>query len=337
MRIKTGLMWRSLFANTETGGEGNEPAFDFDLFDTDIGGSIPPEDAGQPAGSPADESGKGGAPADPSGSGDGNPPADPSAGVPPTAGAQVTEPPATPAPAEPGDGTPAGEPVATPTTQPPVGQQPQESELDYLRRQINELSAKLNEQGPVTSVKPNVGDPTAGKTGDGSGVRPDEPTDYLKDLDIDEVVARPELLNSILNTAVNDAIEKAVTMVLGNLPSLVQPTIRQTMAMDKKIDQFFSEHKLLGNFRQVVGAVANKLQAEKPQATLDELMPEIAKESYAYLRIDPAMLETVQNVAGGGATPPGTTQTPALPRTPGVRKPPANQGTALEQEIIELM
>ncbi len=265
----------------------------------------------------------------------------------------VTDPaPAAPAQADPGSTEPAVPgndnsepaavvvpPAADPTVIPPVDPAvhadpapatPAMTDVEALQAKINELSAQLLEKSAAQPVKPTeTPTPPAGATAT------TEVDDFLGDLDIDEVVAKPELFNKVLSQAVRQAQQQTIEMMLNSLPSLVQPVIRQTIAMEDSIKSFYSEHPLLGNFKQVVGTVANQLQAAEPQASFAELLPKVAQKAYEYLRIDPAGLPKTP------ATPTPQTQNPknaGLPSGGGSRQ---NNNTpaipALEQEILDLM
>ena len=267
----------------------------------------------------------------------------------------VTDPaPATPAQAAPGSTEPVvpgndnSEPAAVvvppatdPTVIPPVDPAvpvdhapapaaPAMTDVEALQAKINELSAQLLEKSAAPPVKP-----TETPTPPAGAAVTTEVDDFLGDLDIDDVVAKPELFNQVLSQAVRQAQQQVVEAILNSLPSLVQPVIRQTIAMEDSVKSFYSEHPLLSNFKQVVGTVANEVQAAEPQASLEKLLPKVAQKAYEYLRIDPAGLPKTP------ATPTPQTQNPknaGLPSGGGSRQ---NNNTpaipALEQEILDLM
>jgi hypothetical protein len=265
-------------------------------------------------------------------------PADPPADPP----ADSTTPPEPPKPAagEAGATVPADstapatvpvEPVVDPAT--PPAATPEDS-LTTLRNQLEELSTKLAQAQAVSSVKP-TGAVTPPTPQAGKGTR--EVQDFLGDLDIDEVVSKPELFNQVLNSAVSAAIgpmmEQLHALVTA-LPTLVQPAIRQTISMEKSIDQFYQAHPVLANFKQVVGLVANELQTANPQAALDSILPQIADMAYTKLNLPgPGPVGSVNTPV----TPAVTAQATALPRTASSRNAPATGKTSkIEQEINDL-
>jgi hypothetical protein len=226
------------------------------------------------------------------------------------------------------------EPVVDPATPATPATATPDDPLTTLRNQLEELSTKLAQAQAVSSVKPTEAatppTPQAGKD-------TRETQDFLGDLDIDEVVSKPELFNQVLNSAVSAAIgpmmEQLHALVTA-LPTLVQPAIRQTISMEKSIDQFYQAHPVLANFKQVVGLVANDLQTANPQATLDSILPQIADMAYAKLNL-PAQAPT--GSVNTPVTPVVTAQSTALPRTASSRNAPATVKTSkIEQEINDL-
>jgi hypothetical protein len=205
--------------------------------------------------------------------------------------------------AEPAVSEPAAnsEPPSEPATKPEETTPP--DPLEELRKQIETLSAELaTAKASASLAKPTESEPPAGDAGQDTSEK-----DYIGDQDIDEVVARPELFNKVINAAVNDAVEQVTArfeQAFASIPTMVQPAMRQTYAAERAIEHFFDEHKLLGNFRQVVGQVADQLQAENPKDSLADLLPKIAERSYQTLRIDPAAINKVVD---------NKPQSPALP------------------------
>lgn len=149
------------------------------------------------------------------------------------------------------------------------------AELDDLRTQLSNLSAKVLDTPAPKAAQADSDAPAT------------EALDFIGELDIDEVVTNPELLNQVLNKVLITAQQRIGQAFCEALPTLVQPTIHQTLALDRAVNRFYDENPLLGNFRPVVGQVTNQLQAANPEASLDELLPKIAEESYRILKIDP--------------------------------------------------
>lgn len=276
------------------------------------------------------------------GGGDPEPSQDPSATDDPPAAepeVPVSDPPADPvSPAAPVDPEPVvTEPPAdsAPATEPPTDDPEPEPAVDddtdvvaALRAQLEALSAKMAEMQSATPAKPKDDDPSsAGDPGTGA-------QDFLGELDIDDVVSKPELFNQVLNTAVQNVLEQVTAQfqhLVGAIPTIVQPAIRQTISMENQINQFYEEHPLLANFKQVVGTVADEVQAADPQAAFATMLPKIAEKAYAYLKLDPTAVAQA-------VSPKPAAQTPALPSASRSRNPsPAPSGNSLEQEIADLL
>jgi hypothetical protein len=225
------------------------------------------------------------------------------------------------------------EPALAPEPESPVVPEPVADPSEALRAQLEQVSAELAAlKASAIPAKPNDAAASAEDAG-----KDTSQNDFVGEQDIDELVARPELFNQVLNNVVDLAvtkIEERLGNILPHIPQMVQPAIRQTYAMERAIENFFDEHKILSNFRQVVGTVADQLQAENPEAGLDTLLPMIAKSSYARLQIDPTVVQSVNEQVAAPSAP----QSPALPGGSSSRNVPTPPGkSTLEADIDELL
>ncbi len=335
LRIRTYTGWKRFFCNNPIDG-GDGDGIDLGEIGMDFGGggevvppTDPPADTPPATDPPADDAGDPGDGGDPHA----GPVADDGGDNPPT---NVDDPPATPpADDDPPTTPPADDggdtPPPTDGDTPPADDDTPPDTMEELRRQLNDLHAQILEGTPATPAKPPEGtEPPAGAAGQGE-------VDYLGELDIDDVVSKPELFNQVIQQSVDTAVQRAVQMVVGNMAQLTQPIIRQTISMDRKIDNFFEEHPLLGNFRQVVGGVANQAQAQNPEASFDDLLPKIAEMAYKALQIDPAAVKKLQEQQNSQQTT--TPRETGLPSSTSTRTttPAQPKLSDIEQEIDDLM
>jgi hypothetical protein len=253
-------------------------------------------------------------------------------GEPPTPEPPV-EPPTPEPPAPPVTPPAAPEPPATPPVEPPTPEPPvrnYETENALLRDQLNELAKKMAaapviEPPPTpapTPAPPPVAPPAAG-----------EDVAFMTDEEADQLIDNPKILNKILNKVFQAGREAA----LREVPSIASSVAQQQLTMKERADAFWDNNKDLKSFKDFTALVANQVQTEHQDWTLDQIFEETAKVARTRLGIVSAATPP-----GGGQhnDPPAPGTGPALPgKAPGgARREPNPQLTdSQKQEMHDIL
>ena len=155
---------------------------------------------------------------------------------------------------------------------------------------------------------------------------------FMEGLDINDVLATSENLNSLLATVYNEAMVEASKLsaeqILQNLPSIMSTYVTQHMTMTKLVEDFYSANPDLQQVKQTVATVANKIAAEHPEFTPEQVFEASAVETRSILRIK-----------GITPTSPAPTKTrPALaPLSNGRVRERAPVLTSMEKDVLDLI
>ena len=194
---------------------------------------------------------------------------------------------------------------------------PPADEIAALREEINRLNGLILSGQPQSQQKPKTEEPKPPEPSSdaaGESQTPSEETtitqqgmiDFIKDLDMDDVSANPEIFNKVLNNAVQHAIQRTFVTI----PDLVVHQIKQQNALNTTIEQFYKENADLVSVKQTVGAVANSLSAEHSDWPVEKVLRESAKKTREILKM-PAFspsgdsdetVETNPDKAGGSSS-----------------------------------
>ena len=156
---------------------------------------------------------------------------------------------------------------------------------------------------------------------------------FMEGLDINDVLATSENLNSLLATVYNEAMVEASKLsaeqILQNLPSIMSTYVTQHMTMTKLVEDFYATNPDLQQVKQTVATVANKIAAEHPEFTPEQVFEASALETRSILRIK-------------GVTPVPTQSTrttrPALaPQTNGRVRERTPILTGMEKDVLDLI
>lgn len=164
-------------------------------------------------------------------------------------------------------------------TEPPTTEEPDEDRLiikptdapttdapDDRDQIISDLRAKLSEKD-VTTKAPTTKSPITF-----------EDQDFLKDLDIEEVVRDSKefnkLLNSIYQKAVTDTQKNVGVEVTQAIPNMISVVTN----LQKATDTFYDENEDLKPFKKVVAQVFDDLVITNPDKPYSELMSDVAPE-----------------------------------------------------------
>lgn len=112
---------------------------------------------------------------------------------------------------------------------------------------------------------------------------------FLDGLDVDEVLATPENLNKLLLSVYNSAMEESSKLsaerILQNLPQIMSTYVTNHLTMAKMAEKFYTDNPDLEGASQTVSAIANKIAAEHPEYTAEQVFDASATEARKVLRI----------------------------------------------------
>ena len=112
---------------------------------------------------------------------------------------------------------------------------------------------------------------------------------FLDGLDMDEVLATPENLNQLLLSVYNSAMDESSKLtaerILQNLPQIMSTYVTNHMSMAKLAEKFYTDNADLASSSQTVASVANKIAAEHPEYTAEQVFDASAIEARKILRI----------------------------------------------------
>jgi hypothetical protein len=168
---------------------------------------------------------------------------------------------------------------------------------------------------------------------------PSSDKDFLEGIDMDDLLSSPANLNNLLHAVRKDALEEASKLtaerILTNLPSIMSQYVTQHLTMTKMAEEFYDNNPDLLSARSTVAAVANKISADHPEFTAEQVFAQSAAEARKILRI--------KGVVGNGevATPTNTIKQPKpalAPATKGSRNgAKAPVLSAIERGVLELI
>lgn len=177
--------------------------------------------------------------------------------------------------------------------------EPQPTEAELLRTQLNELSMKLYGQpfqAPVT-LAPAIVPPAQAP----AAIAPQVPQsiqqvlddlsktkNYLTSEELDDIVDKPELINKALNDVARYAQENVLKLV----PVIASQMVTQQIAMNEIVRDFYEANKDLVPFRQFVGMVATDVAQSNPNKAYGEVLKEVATKVREKLALKPATVVT---------------------------------------------
>ena len=160
--------------------------------------------------------------------------------------------------------------------------------------------------------------------------QPAEPTNYLGDSSIDDLLEDPAKLNAVLNNVAQNAQagaqQQAVQQVLRSVPELVMGYITRHSAMNRMVDDFYRENVDLADVKQTVAAVANDVHAKNPDMSVEDVFKQSADATRKLLGM--------QQQALNRARP--KPKKPAFAKAGGARKP-APKVSAVQRELDDLL
>ena len=112
---------------------------------------------------------------------------------------------------------------------------------------------------------------------------PLDETDFIGDLDLDDLTrdktAFNKILNAVYSKGVNDARKLTSEKVLLSIPDIVKNNITLLSQLKEASDKFYTENKDLEPFKRVVAATFEEIAAANPGKKYEELMKLVAPEA----------------------------------------------------------
>lgn len=98
--------------------------------------------------------------------------------------------------------------------------------------------------------------------------QPISEVDFVKDIDLDEVVRDPKefnkLMNQVYQKGLADSEQRVVEKVLRSIPEIVQSNIKVTQELEKTKTEFFEENPDLKGFQKVLASVYQEIAEKNP-------------------------------------------------------------------------
>jgi len=118
---------------------------------------------------------------------------------------------------------------------------------------------------------------------------PEADPDFLKDLDLDEVLSSSENLNRLLlavyNRGVSESMRRASDNVLGSVQDLVSRYVREQLTMTEMVREFYDTNPDLRPFRRTVAAYAKDISKENPELKPQEVFAQTATKIRTALKL----------------------------------------------------
>ena len=206
------------------------------------------------------------------------------------------------------------DPVIDPDPDPNLVPDEKEIELANLRAEVESLkNAK-----PVEKKEEVVDAPL-------------DETDFIGDLDLDDLTrdktAFNKILNAVYSKGVNDARKLTSEKVLLSIPDIVKNNITLLSQLKEASDKFYDDNKDLAPFKRVVAATFEEIAAANPGKKYDELMKLVAPEARKKLDLHKQ------------ANPDKKKDPPRLPQKDGNKRNVPNEKpntSALQSELDEM-
>lgn len=151
------------------------------------------------------------------------------------------------------------------------------SREDILTARVEELQAKLEEKNAPIVEEDII------KVDDKPAL------DFMKDLDIDEVLREGASFNEILvavyNKVKEDATQAAAEKMMSDLPRIVTSYIGQQTTMQAIINDFYEANPDLKAVKRTVAAIANEIHAENPGMATKDWLEQAASKTREVLDI----------------------------------------------------
>jgi hypothetical protein len=181
-------------------------------------------------------------------------------------------------------------------------------EATLLRKHLESISSFLLEKGipfpsfddagavaAATAAAASKAQPAASAPAAAPVAQAMRPEQLLGDLDklsfldeglgFDDFINSREVFEKNMRRAFKTAQEHTIQQVLGYVPSIVGNQVRQMVALNRAVEEFYRDNEDLLPVRSVVGAVSNQVTAEHPDWSLKQVLDESNERSRKILRM----------------------------------------------------
>lgn len=100
---------------------------------------------------------------------------------------------------------------------------------------------------------------------------------FLQNVDMDELMTNPKLLNTMLNQAAKHGAKFAYDQSLKVVPKRITPVVQKRVSEAQKVENFFASNPDIAQFRPYFNSVVSEVYANDPTITVDNLLKETAK------------------------------------------------------------
>jgi len=205
------------------------------------------------------------------------------------------------------------------------------SQVDILLKEINRLSGMVGQ--PVAVVKEEE-KPAGDKEEKADKKSEVADSDFIGDLDMDDVASDPKVLNTILNKVLQKGVELGKSLTTDqtnlNIPQMVRDQVTHVASFKDMIDEFYKENSDLSNVRAVVKACASQIIGENPKMLWTDVLNKAAESTRKTLGFKKPEKSEEDKASSD------TSSAAFADAKGGNRKGKGQKGTKLQQELDEL-
>lgn len=164
-------------------------------------------------------------------------------------------------------------------------------------------------------------------------------TQFVTDEEFEEVTQDPESFNEFLQAFGERLLSAAEENILHQIPSLVQKTTERQVSTQQTVQNFWESNPELKEYSSFVQHIANQVESEHPDATLQEQLEETARRAREELNIKEKAEEIERNRQEGNDDESQESSPSTAPKPRG-RRGPADRGddrSKQQQQIDELI
>ena len=160
-----------------------------------------------------------------------------------------------------------------------------------------------------------------------------EETDFIGDLDLDDLTRDKDMFNKLLNAVyskgVSDSKKIATEGVLMSIPDIVKHNVALVTSLTETRKKFYDENKDLSAYEGVVAVVFEELAAKNPDKIYSEILKDVGPEVRRRLGLQKDAKEMERRESS---------KAPRLPNSKGGPRSPGNkpETSALAKELEEM-
>lgn len=189
-----------------------------------------------------------------------------------------------------------------------------EDELEAFRARMNDLAAEaLGETGGEVSAE---GEAEGESEEPASGE--EVAAEFVTEEEFEKLFESPKSMNAVLSRVYQRALEDARKSVTTDVVGMVGKLVSEQMALHQLVTDFYARNQDLLPYRQFVGFMANKIQAQHPDWDYTKVFEETEKEVRKALKLTKE--ETRSRRRPAFAKAPGSRRTRTEPEIPPEQK-----------------